>query len=100
MDHHHHHHKPPHPEHHSGKHPEEGVQIVVNGRPKHAHKHELTFDDLVHLAFENPPSGEAVQFTIQYTRGHGPKAAGTLVEGQLVKLKAGMEFDVTATNRS
>ncbi len=97
---HHHHHKPQHHEHHGAEHHEKGVPIVVNGRQKHTHKHELTFADLVHLAFENPPSGEAVQFTIQYTRGHGPKPAGTLLEGQLVKLKAGMEFDVTATNRS
>ena len=52
------------------------------------------------LAFDNPPTGEGVQFTVQYTRGQGDKPAGTLVEGQSVKVKDGMEFDVTATNRS
>ena len=52
------------------------------------------------LAFYNPPTGDGIQYTVQYTRGHGNKPAGTLVEGQTVKLKDGMEFDVTSTNRS
>ena len=63
-------------------------------------KDELTFDELVNLAFETPPTGDGVQFTIQYTRGHGSKPAGTLLEGGTVKVKEGMEFDVTPTNRS
>ncbi len=77
------------------------VSIVVNGRlrtvPKNA---ELSYEELVRLAFDNPPTGDDVQFTIQFMRGNGNKPAGTLVEGQTVKVKDGMEFDVTATNRS
>jgi hypothetical protein len=77
------------------------VTIVVNGRQKTVPKNEeLSFDAVVALAFDNPPTGEGVQFTVQYTRGQGDKPAGTLVEGQSVKVKDGMEFDVTATNRS
>lgn len=77
------------------------VTIIVNGRPKTVpKKDELTFEEVVALAFENPQSGDGIQYTVQYTRGHGNKPAGTLVEGQAVKVKEGMEFDVTATNRS
>lgn len=77
------------------------VTIIVNGRAKTVPKNEeITFDQVVVLAFSNPPSGDGVQFTVQYTRGHGNKPAGTLVEGQSVKAKDGMEFDVTPTNRS
>jgi hypothetical protein len=77
------------------------ITIIVNGRPKKMpKKEELTFEEVVALAFENPPTGDGIQYTIQYTRGHGNKPAGTLVEGQTVKLKDGMEFDVTSTNRS
>lgn len=77
------------------------VTIIVNGRPKTVpKKDELTFEEVVALAFENPQTGDGIQYTIQYTRGHGNKPAGTLVEGQAVKVKEGMEFDVTATNRS
>ncbi|MBN9498990.1 MAG: multiubiquitin domain-containing protein [Alphaproteobacteria bacterium] len=83
------------------KHDKKTVTIIVNGRAKVVPKNdEITFDQLVALAFPNPPSGDGVQFTIQYTRGNGNKPAGVLLEGQSVKVKEGMEFDVTSTNRS
>lgn len=80
--------------------PPKTVTIVINGRARAVPKDELTFDELMLLAFENPPTGEGVQFTIQYTRGHGSKPAGTLLEDGSVKVKEKMEFDVTPTNRS
>jgi hypothetical protein len=77
------------------------VTIIVNGRAKMVPKdEEITFDQVVALAFPNPPTGDGVQFTVQYTRGPGNKPTGTLVEGQSIKVKDGMEFDVTPTNRS
>lgn len=76
------------------------VTVVFNGRPKTIVKERLTFQEVIAYAFDNPPSGEGVQFTIQYTRGHSGKPNGTLLEGESVMVKDGMEFDVTATNRS
>jgi hypothetical protein len=77
------------------------VTIVVNGRAKAVPKNAiLSYWDVVQLAFENPQTGDAIQYTVQYTRGQGNKPSGTLVEGQSVKVKEGMEFDVTSTNRS
>lgn len=77
------------------------VIVIVNGRPKTVPKNgTLSYWDVVKLAFENPQTGDGIQYTVQYTRGHGHKPSGTLVEGQSVKIKDGMEFDVTSTNRS
>lgn len=76
------------------------ITIVINGTSKTVEKERLTFDEVIALAFENPPTGDGVQFTVQYSRGHSDKPKGTLVEGQSVQLKEGMEFDVTPTNRS
>ena len=76
------------------------VTVIFNGRAKQVPKESLTFDEVVAYAFDNPPSGETVQFTIQYTKGPHDKPKGTLLEGQSVKVKEGMEFDVTPTNRS
>ena len=77
------------------------ITIIINGRPKTVPKNDdLTFEEIVALAFENPPTGDGIQYTIQYTRGHGNKPAGALVEGQSVNAKDRMEFDVTPTNRS
>jgi len=76
------------------------VTIYINGTEKHVEKGRLSYDDIVALAFDSPPQGENVQISIQYTRGHSGKSKGTLVEGQLVEIVEGMEFDVTPTNRS
>lgn len=77
------------------------VTIIVNGQehtiPK---KDELSFDEVVALAFSPPPSGPNVVITITYTRGHGNKPEGNLIEGQTVKVKDGMIFNVTATDKS
>jgi hypothetical protein len=77
------------------------VTIIVNGQAKTVPKNaDPTYDEVVNLAFPDAPTGETIQYTVQYTRGHGNKPAGTLVEDQSVKIKDGMEFDVTPTNRS
>lgn len=76
------------------------VTVIANGRRKTVTARELSFEQIVALTFENPPTGEGVQFTVQYTRGPEANPMGTLLEGQTVKIKNGMEFDVTSTNRS
>lgn len=74
--------------------------IFINGKRKTTTKSSLTFEELIALAFENPPTGDGVQFTIQFTRGPETNPSGTLLEGQSVIIKNGIEFDVTPTNRS
>jgi hypothetical protein len=76
------------------------VTVVFNGRPKTIAKERLSFEEVIAYAFDTPPSGDGVQFTIQYTRGQSGKPNGTLLEGESVMAQDGMEFDVTATNRS
>jgi len=80
--------------------PDKEFTIVVNGREKTVTATELGEDDLVALAYENPPTGELICFTITYRRGQGNKPEGTLDEGDTVKLKEGMIFNVTATDKS
>jgi hypothetical protein len=74
--------------------------IVVNGDRRVVHGERVTFEEIVKIAYPVPPPGTDVQFTMQYTRGPEIKPAGTLIEGQSVKIRDGMEFDVTPTNRS
>jgi hypothetical protein len=77
------------------------VTIIVNGEAKEVpKKEEITFDEVVNLAYDNhPPTGENVVFTVTYSGGHG-KHKGSLLEGQSVEVKAGMIFNVTATDKS
>ncbi|MBN8911050.1 MAG: multiubiquitin domain-containing protein [Rhizobiales bacterium] len=76
------------------------ITIVVNGREKTVTGKELSFAQLVALAFDTPPTGENIVFTITYRRGQGEKPEGSLVEGETVKIKKGMIFNVTATDKS
>ena len=74
--------------------------IVVNGDRRVVHGEHVTFEEIVKIAYPVSPPGNDVQFTVQYTRGPAAKPSGTLIEGQSVKIRDGMEFDVTPTNRS
>jgi len=76
------------------------VTIIVNGQPKQVSKNEdISFKDVVNLAYDNnPPPGPDVVITVTYKEGEHKK--GSLVEGQSVKVKDGMIFNVSATNKS
>lgn len=73
--------------------------IVVNGREKTVPQRELSFDELVVLAF-GPSDSSATVFTITYQKGPDHKERGSLVQGESVKLKTGMLFNVVRTDKS
>lgn len=77
------------------------VTIIVNTREKTVDKNtEISFEEIVSLAYDgSPPTGPYMEFTVMYRRGAGNKD-GSLVAGQSVKVKQGMVFNVTATDRS
>ena len=80
---------------------DETITIIVNGRPKDVEGPEVTFDQIVRLAFDNPPFGGDTIFSVTYRKGgneHRPE--GVMVEGDAVKVKKGTTFNVSATNRS
>jgi Multiubiquitin len=74
--------------------------VIVNGRPKVVHHDELGFEQVVHLAFEHPPTGPNVVITVTYARAAGPRPDGTLTKGQRVKIKDGTVLNVRATDKS
>lgn len=74
--------------------------IYVNSREKIVSKEELSFDEVVVLAFDTPQTGDNIFFTITYRRGHSNKPEGTLVAGETVKVKDGMIFNVVRTDKS
>ena len=76
------------------------VTIIINGEQKLVAKDDLTFAEIIGLAFNPPPTGPNIVFTVTYRRGHGNKPEGSLVEGTSVKVKEGMVFNVTATDKS
>ena len=75
------------------------ASIIVNGRRKVIATTTLTFTEIVALAYDTPPSGPNVCFTVTY-RGGCDNAAGTLVEGESIDTQNGMVINVTATDKS
>ena len=77
------------------------VNIIVNGRKKSVTERELTFEQIVLIAYnDHPPTGPNLVFTVTYRKGEDHKPAGSLLPGQSVKVKDGMIFDVTVTDKS
>lgn len=79
---------------------DKSVVIIVNGRRKEVTTKDLSFEEIVNLAYDNnPPKGPNVVITVTYSKGeHGKQ--GSLLPGEKVKIKEGMIFNVTATDKS
>lgn len=84
-------------------HEERGLSttIIVNGRKKTVHGNHVSYEQIVELAFDNPPAGENVVITVMYRNSADPhKHDGILLPGGKVKIKGGTIFNVTATDKS
>jgi hypothetical protein len=76
------------------------IDIIVNGEKKEVVELRLSFDEVVKLAYPTPPAGQNIMFTITYRKGPPKNPKGDLLEGETVRVKNGMIFDVTPTDRS
>lgn len=74
--------------------------IIVNGRPKVYQGKWITFEQVVELAFGASGNDGRTIYTVTYSKGEDTKPKGTLVTGEKAKVKNGMIFNVTATNKS
>ncbi|MFC5757802.1 multiubiquitin domain-containing protein [Rhizobium sp. GCM10022189] len=80
--------------------PKPKVRILVNTREKFVSAGRISFSELVKLAFPDIPVGPTTSFTVSYRKGPADKPEGTLIEGESVKVKNGMVFNVSATDKS
>ena len=77
------------------------VTIVVNGTDQQWPKDkEISYTDVVLLAFPDSKNHPEITFSVKFTRGHGDKPEGILAPGQSLKVKEGMNFRVTETGQS
>ena len=83
---------------HSG--PPRTYTIYVNGEQKVVTTKIVTFEQIVTLAFPTPPTGQNILYTVSYEDGPHANPTGSLVAGGKVKVKDGMVFNVTPTDKS
>ena len=76
--------------------------IIINGRPTlvPTERDELSFDELVDLAFDDPARGPQIVFTITFRGAGGRVQEGELDEDQRLKLRDGTIVNVTRTDQS
>jgi hypothetical protein len=75
--------------------------IYVNTEPFFIRHHEVSFEDVVKLAFPEPPTGTDPAFTVSYEHAASEPHHDDMTPGQMVKVKKhGTMFDVAHTNRS
>ncbi|UWU25439.1 multiubiquitin domain-containing protein (plasmid) [Rhizobium sp. CB3060] len=80
--------------------PKQKVRIIVNTREKLVKPGLISFHELVALAFPGTPAGPTTSYTVSYRKGPEDRPEGTLIEGESVKVKNGMVFNVSATDKS
>ncbi len=86
---------------HEGEGSEKSFNIIMNGDQRAVAVKELTYDEVVNLAYNNnPPTGPNISFAVTYRRGEGNKPEGNMDKGDTVKIKEGMIFNVTPTDKS
>ena len=76
------------------------ITIIVNGRERIVTSDELSFSEVLALAFDPVPSGPNWEFTVTYRDGAGRPPDGRLRPGGEVKVKDGTVFNATATDKS
>jgi len=74
--------------------------ILVNAREKTWKDKIISFDQVVILAFESISIDPNVSYTVTFKKGENNKPEGIMVKSDEVKVKDGMRFNVTQTNRS
>ena len=78
--------------------PLSNVEILVNGTRVPFDKPQISFDELVDIAY--PQHGSKFGFTVSYTDGPEQNPEGRMSKGTGVLIKHKMKFDVTPTKES
>jgi len=76
------------------------ITIYVNSSPHQVEKGEISYDEVVTLAFPDFPQHPERTYSVTYKKGHGNKPEGILTPGSTIKVKNGMEFKVKHTGQS
>jgi hypothetical protein len=75
--------------------------IVVNAEPKTAESRDVSYDQVVELAFPGELHDPNTTFTVTFRNAAGERHTGTMVEGDVVEVKKeGTVFSVTRTTKS
>jgi len=73
--------------------------LIVNGTPEKWAKETISFDEIVRLGYPTDPNPNTI-YDVTYKHGPKENREGSLVQGESVTVKSGMNFSVTPTGQS
>lgn len=76
------------------------ITIIVRGRPRMVSDRTISFEQVVALAYNPVRTEPFIVYTVSYSRGPKANREGDLFPGQSIKIKKGMVFCVTETDKS
>lgn len=79
---------------------DKAFEIIINGTTNRVPRDEVSFDEIVDLAYPNGGRGPLIKYTVTFFNGAGRPPEGKLTNGQKTKVKDGTVFNVTRTDRS
>ena len=75
--------------------------IIVNGTEHEWDEHEITYQQVVDLAYDgNPPTGDNITFNVAYFRGESDEEGFLGPNSKPLHIRDGMEFRVKHSTRS
>ena len=79
---------------------DKGFDIIINGTMRPVTNDEVSFDQVVDIAYPGGGRGPLIKYTVNFYNGAGRPPEGKLTEGEEAKVKDGTVFNVTRTDRS
>jgi hypothetical protein len=77
-----------------------GFIIIVNARKHKWEKKEISFEEVVIMAFGSISSDPNIVYTVIYKRGPDENPDGSMVRGDKIFVKSEMVFNATSTDKS
>lgn len=87
-------------EHFFSKELQKEIVIIVNGREKKWEKKQITFREVIELAYGQYIDKATMVYTVAYEDGPRQNPEGSMVRGTVVFVKNKMIFHATATDKS
>lgn len=78
----------------------EKICIILNTVKEYVDRGRISFAELTKLAFPDTVITPFIEYTVSFIKGPNNKPEGSLIEGESVKVKKGMVFHVTETDKS
>ena len=74
--------------------------IIVNGTTYPVPNEEVSYDQVVDIAYPDGGRGPLITYTVDFYDGAGRPPEGKLIKDEVTKVKDGTVFNVTRTDRS